>query len=359
MPKYQELDLIFTRDFGLFTAEFWRDKLMAQEVKSSCGMGIKEQVTSYNGKVEKYFRVKSEIKRLKNYIIKLPLSHDFFSNASKINFQRNVKNLRKLIKRTNLVSRSERLSAFKKSLLLMSRLYPWYMMSIFIAGPWSEDFTKHHGRRAAKCLKRQYANRVFSEGLLKEFSVFIRQILAIELRKLDYDIWYANVLRFGEGMALIENKIVPPLVKLRSRRAGYISTKDKFITGKTFESLMRKLGYKYNPPIIDSKQIVGTTAYATKLIKGKVKVVLTVDDVASFPQGAVLVTPMTAPDFLPAMKKAVAIITDEGGVTCHAAITARELKKPCIIGTKVATQVFKDGDLVEVDATRGIVKKVG
>jgi pyruvate,water dikinase len=65
---------------------------------------------------------------------------------------------------------------------------------------------------------------------------------------------------------------------------------------------------------------------------------------------------MTVPDLVSAMKRAAAIVTDEGGVTCHAAIISRELKKPCIIGTKVATKVFKDGDLVEVDANKGIVR---
>jgi pyruvate,water dikinase len=56
------------------------------------------------------------------------------------------------------------------------------------------------------------------------------------------------------------------------------------------------------------------------------------------------------------MKKAAAIITDEGGINSHAAIISRELKKPCIIGTKIATQVLKDGDFVEIDANRGVVK---
>jgi pyruvate,water dikinase len=65
---------------------------------------------------------------------------------------------------------------------------------------------------------------------------------------------------------------------------------------------------------------------------------------------------MTRPEFVPLMKKAIAIVTDEGGITCHAAIVSRELKKPCIIGTKVATQVLKDGDMVEVDANSGIVR---
>lgn len=77
-----------------------------------------------------------------------------------------------------------------------------------------------------------------------------------------------------------------------------------------------------------------------------------------FNDGDVLVTCMTTPDFLSIMKKSAAFVTDEGGITCHAAIVARELKKPCIIGTKIATQVLHDGDEVEVDAEKGIVRVV-
>ena len=69
-----------------------------------------------------------------------------------------------------------------------------------------------------------------------------------------------------------------------------------------------------------------------------------------------LITVMTHPEFLPIMRQAKAIVTDEGGITCHAAISAREFKVPCIIGTKIATKVLKDGDMVEVDAERGIVR---
>ena len=65
---------------------------------------------------------------------------------------------------------------------------------------------------------------------------------------------------------------------------------------------------------------------------------------------------MTTPDFVMAMEKAIAFVTDEGGITCHAAIVAREMKKACIVGTETATQALKDGDLVEVDAERGVVK---
>ena len=67
---------------------------------------------------------------------------------------------------------------------------------------------------------------------------------------------------------------------------------------------------------------------------------------------------MTRPEMVVAMKKATAIVTDEGGVTCHAAVVSRELNIPCIIGTRNATKFLKDGDKVEVDANKGIVKKI-
>ena len=67
---------------------------------------------------------------------------------------------------------------------------------------------------------------------------------------------------------------------------------------------------------------------------------------------------MTTPDYVLVMKKVAAIVTDEGGVTCHAAIVSREFNIPCIVGTSNATKVFNDGDLVEVDANTGIAKIV-
>jgi pyruvate,water dikinase len=65
---------------------------------------------------------------------------------------------------------------------------------------------------------------------------------------------------------------------------------------------------------------------------------------------------MTTPDYVSSMKVAGAIVTNEGGLLCHAAIISRELGKPCVIGTKIATQVLKDGDMVEVDADNGVVR---
>lgn len=107
--------------------------------------------------------------------------------------------------------------------------------------------------------------------------------------------------------------------------------------------------------LISSKTIVGKTASPGK-VRGKVRILLSSKDCSKFKGEEVLVTFMTSPDFLPAMRKAKAIITNLGGVTSHAAIISRELGIPCIVGTKFATQVLKTGDLVEVDANAGVVK---
>jgi len=109
---------------------------------------------------------------------------------------------------------------------------------------------------------------------------------------------------------------------------------------------------------IDSDEIKGQVANRPKdSIQGEVQVVLDTFK-QNFEKGKILVTSMTRPDFVPLMRKAKAIITDEGGLTCHAAIVSRELGIPCIIGTKIATEKLKNGDLVEMNLKDGTVKKL-
>jgi len=104
------------------------------------------------------------------------------------------------------------------------------------------------------------------------------------------------------------------------------------------------------------RELHGQTAFPGKVV-GTVKVIRGMDDVRNFANGLILVASSTAPMHVPAMEKALAIVTDEGGLLSHAAIVSREFKKPCVVGTKNATKILKDGDLVEVDAGKGIVKK--
>lgn len=92
------------------------------------------------------------------------------------------------------------------------------------------------------------------------------------------------------------------------------------------------------------------------IVKGTVKVVRSEAELDKVEKEDILVTQMTFPSFVIAMHRAAAFVTDEGGITCHAAIVAREMQKPCIVGTGKATKIFKDGDLVEVNADKGVVK---
>lgn len=92
--------------------------------------------------------------------------------------------------------------------------------------------------------------------------------------------------------------------------------------------------------------------------KGVVRVIKGKSDYSSFKTGDILVSWATNPNMIPLMKRAAAIITDEGGVTCHAAIVSRELGIPCIIGTRFATKILKNGQRVEMNATKGVVRKI-
>ncbi|MDN7011695.1 phosphoenolpyruvate synthase [Methanoculleus sp. FWC-SCC3] len=88
---------------------------------------------------------------------------------------------------------------------------------------------------------------------------------------------------------------------------------------------------------------------------GRVVIVRDVKDTSDVKDGDILVTKMTNPDMVPAMRRVSAIVTDEGGMTCHAAIVSRELGTPAVVGTKKATKLLKDGQIVTVDGEKGII----
>lgn len=132
---------------------------------------------------------------------------------------------------------------------------------------------------------------------------------------------------------------------------------EKFLLGKEAKKWMKE-NVKEEKVDKNISKIYGQVACPglSKNVRGVVKIINLTKEMNKFNQGEILVSIATTPDIVPAMKKAAAIITDIGGLTCHAAIVSRELNKPCIIGTKIATKVLKDGDVVEVDADKGIVR---
>ncbi|MFA6254747.1 MAG: PEP-utilizing enzyme [Patescibacteria group bacterium] len=127
----------------------------------------------------------------------------------------------------------------------------------------------------------------------------------------------------------------------------------KYFYGKEINKIF-KLASQSN-----AKEVKGFVAYQgnKKIVRGIARIIFNPTK-ERFKKNEILVTSMTRIEFVPLMRKALAIITNEGGIASHAAIVARELKIPCFVGTKIATKVLKDGDKVEIDTIQGVVRKL-
>ncbi|MBA7490648.1 hypothetical protein ES702_01189 [subsurface metagenome] len=174
-------------------------------------------------------------------------------------------------------------------------------------------------------------------------------------KNVDYKIIY-NLSLDDFRNYLVGEKKIPSYVSAKGNFSFYMGKEPgvKYFYGNEHKKIFEAYFGKKKKA---TKKIIGTVVSKTDevKIKGVVRVIHNPIG-AKFKKGEILVTAMTRPEFVPLMKKASAVITDQGGLTCHAAIVSRELGVPCIIGTKIATKVLKDGDQVEVDANKGIVK---
>ncbi len=132
--------------------------------------------------------------------------------------------------------------------------------------------------------------------------------------------------------------------------------KMEIITGDEAEKIKSK--YAVIKKTDQSRVIQGVLASRGEsyYFRGVAKILSSPKEVDKINEGDILITKMTSPDYIVAMRKAGAIITDEGGILCHAAVVSRELGITCIVGTKVATKMIKDGDVIEIHGGRGTVK---
>ena len=188
-----------------------------------------------------------------------------------------------------------------------------------------------------------FYSRGFFEQIAKRLGLTLKEILCY----CDEEIILAL-----EGKMKLKKKEA----KERYKKSVLVYDEDSFYfyTGEEAEKLIEKL--ELNPK--NTNELSGQIACKGKKVIGKVKIINSTYDMHKLVRGDILIASVTRPEFLVSIKKAAAIVTDEGGLLSHAAIVSREMNKPCIIGTKIATKTFKDGDLVEVDANKGIVKVI-
>ena len=144
----------------------------------------------------------------------------------------------------------------------------------------------------------------------------------------------------------------------QERQNGYgLLYQENTLTLFTGQNLEQLLEITVSQQDSNITEVSGRPAYLGK-VTGRAVLVYETKDLAKIKVGDILITPETIPDYIVGMSKAAGFVTEVGGITSHAAIIAREMHKPCIVGTKIATHVFKDGDMIELDAKSGIARKL-
>ncbi len=188
-----------------------------------------------------------------------------------------------------------------------------------------------------------------------ELDIWLKKIATILAEKLSISKDLMECVVFWDIERLITDKeqYIQELKKRNEYTLFAISEKYGFhiISGDKARELAELIEKKYTQNL---HELRGRPACIGE-VTGTVHVISKVEDFARFQRGDILVTAMTRPEFVPLMQKAGAVITDEGGLTCHAAIVSRELGVPCIVGTELATRVLKDNMTVKVDARKGII----
>lgn len=197
--------------------------------------------------------------------------------------------------------------------------------------------------------------RKFGMGKLLHYWLQLFEDISEEY-KIDYRELTLYRVKDVKDLLKKEKKVEKELIEKRDNGMMCVYEKDykvRFFYGKEGKELFNIATKK------DEKEIKGITASkgTADRVKGRVRII---EDPSkqNIQKGEILVTSMTRIEFVPQMRRAKAIVTDEGGLACHAAIVSRELGIPCIVGTKIATKVLKDNNLVELDLDNGEVRRV-
>lgn len=297
---------------------------------------------SFVNESEEYLKKIKDIKnpgkrkeKIADYIKKFYWVHNSYSGRI-VMTEKNVEEDLKSIYRANEI-RIEDIKKKKKDLIKRLNLDKGIIM-LLEASDFVAQWQDSRKRRILMAIDR-------AEEILEELS----KRMGIEVKFLRY----LSVPEINNE--LLKNKNLKEILENRRNGVAFISTpsEEVIMIGDDYISFhedMNKSG-EFNENN-DLHGIIASTGTAI----GYARVCKSIEDIASFKDGEILIATMTRPEFVPAMKKAAAVVTDEGGITSHAAIISREFGIPCVIGTKIATKVIKNGDRIEVRANHGLVR---
>ncbi|MDP4000878.1 MAG: PEP-utilizing enzyme [bacterium] len=189
-----------------------------------------------------------------------------------------------------------------------------------------------------------------ANALLNKFNKEFARRKNIPVKHIEYLYWWELKDVFSLPKSTIHD--------LYKKRSGGVflygnPSKNEELYGKRAKELFRLIVAS----MVADKDVKGQATYPG-VVQGRIKIVRTQQEFKKMKKGDILLAPNTRPEYVPIMKLAAAILSEEGGITTHSAIVSRELRIPCIVGVQGAIARFKDGDIVEVDANKGIVRKL-
>lgn len=288
-------------------------------------------IARFDGKKMDVFRVAEDMDRLKPKMIAFAMTPAFAGALP--GFERDIASYLDLAGRDD-ADAAELIERF-------SHLYQYAVLGSFLTNFWGADLPSEHSESIIAVATQyrvhaDYLMRALTEHFEKRFARLgwsqLCSLEAIQKNDASIDVWKEDWFVFRNGEFFDE----------------------------PWEVFLKRNDYSYEEMAFDvgsSDELKGAVAFPG-FVRGTVRVVFSPRDLAGVHDGDILVAAMTTPSFASVLPKVSAIVTDEGGMTCHAAIIVRELQKPAVIGTKFATTVLRDGDVVQVDATKGIVKVI-
>ncbi len=202
---------------------------------------------------------------------------------------------------------------------------------------------------------RSYRTEIFYQS-----HVYVRALLAAAADRLGVSAEQILFLLPDEIIGLLRAGKPAPLDLIAERHRAYVwisLPRMRYVTLAGDDALAWRPDLDGEAPRREDDLLRGQPAFAGKA-RGRAVIVRAIADLDRVRRGDVLVAPATNIDFVPALHRAIALVTEEGGILCHAAIVSREMRIPAVIGVRRATRLLTSGELVEVDATCGIVRRV-
>ncbi len=331
--------------------------LEGPEMKKIIGAGWGKQIFVMKDNTAYWLRNPKEIKN--NYKIHAKnienKSEDKFNSLIEkcLYFNENTDKYIKEIKETkdlSFFSNIDKFLSYFKDVLMYTTCLPYFLLESTKSKQLSK-FRKNKIIESMEKVRRSSHYMSFQDVFLTRLSQYLQIQKGLSKEEV-LNISYREVLLIARGKKFVDNN-------LSNRNKLAVIWFDKNADNDFISYDEEVFNYFVNNyldlSLAHSDEIKGNIANKGFSI-GTAVIVNSINDLSKVKDGNIIISRNTNPSIMPALIKCSAIVTDEGGIACHAAIVSRELNKPCIIGTKFATRIICDGDEVEVDANKGVVR---